>query len=215
MKNPVHAFLNFFTEKFSMVVGGSLWDENLKHEELWLNLFHPNQRHFPKGLVNLENVSISESGNRVECGKTVFVAESSEPQSEFAFLSRNYFWIKFYKGRDTLEPYPVGGLFTKPYNSKVPFYYQVLFEAGIVGRLRVEKETKRNFGRKPATKSSSDNKMTCIVTLFMLCAIVAGLGGLVFIYECHIIPLNGICKILKSCATVIQFFKVNNTVTPY
>lgn len=145
------------------------------------------------------------------CGKTAFVAESSQLQSEFVFLSRNYWWIKFYKSRDMLEgPYPYGGFFTKPFSSKVPFYYQLLFEAGIVGRLKEEKENQRNLGRKRAKQYNTrdfSNKMTmkgCIVTLFMLCATLAGLGGLVFGHELRRTILNYACKIKKACVTFFQ-----------
>lgn len=61
---------------------------------------------------------------------------------------------------------PIGGMFTKPYSSKIPFYYEALFEAGIFGRLVKEKELKRNLGREPAREYITldfSNKMTMLL----------------------------------------------------
>lgn len=139
----------------------------------------------------------------VACGQTAFVAESTELGSEFDFLSKNYGWKSFYKGRDILDPLPFGGLFQKPYSSKVPFYYEALFEAGIVRRLREEEATQRLRGRRPAvdqwTRDFSD-KMTmggCIDTLFILCSALVGLSGLGWVIECRRRLRRAVCSTLE------------------
>lgn len=196
-----YLMLQFFTVQFL-----TSYYENLQPHELWLNLFHPKQRHFIRDSENLGNLSFSESIKKVEsevvaCGKTAFVSKSSKLQSEFEYLSRKYFWKKFYKSRDTLNLVPAGALFQKPGSSKVPLYYQALHEAGIVGRLMTEKERKRNKRIKRAVNYSAGNfrnKMTmdgCIVTLFILCAVLAAVGSLVFVCECRKIIWNNVCKL--------------------
>lgn len=97
-------FMQFFIDTYLMEITFS--DKNYKPHELFLNLVHPSHRHFPKKTGN-ESVELEV----VACGKTALLAKTSAIQAEFVFLSRNYFGEKFYKGRDTLEPFPSGGFF--------------------------------------------------------------------------------------------------------
>lgn len=113
--NGIPAFLSFLYKTLGLEITISVNQfNNDKENILLLNLFHPSNRHLPKKPGNLGGFNFSGSVKRVEldvvdCGKTAFVAEISELQSEFVFLSRNYYSLKFYKGRDTFRLFPMGG----------------------------------------------------------------------------------------------------------
>lgn len=117
--------------------------ENLTPNELWLNLNHPKHRHLHREAGDLGSSTFLESVARVElevvaCGKTAFVAETTELWTELEFLSKSYYWIKFNNGRDILQPSSSGVVFKTSDNSEAPRRYLLLFEAGIVKRLAIE-----------------------------------------------------------------------------
>lgn len=216
------SFVNFLLTRFVTMLSFTERNANLRFDQLWINLYHPNAQHFPGDfLVPVHYTRISEMVARVEgqvvaCGQTAFVAEVSETQSEFEYLSRNYYWNKFYMSRDILEAMPTGVSFEKPGTSRVPGYYRSLTESGIVGRLMREHWARRNYRRQSVgnyTAPEFSDKMTmngCIHTLFILCAALAGLGGVVFVVEWGKVPFN-FCKF----RAMHKFARVSNAVTPY
>lgn len=153
------------------------------------NLFHPNQRLFPKSMVNFTKLPFSSwvatvEKEVVECGQTVQVLPTRFLQSEMTFLAVNYPTAKFYQSKDILQNKQVGIRLTKPGSSLIPRDYKVLIETGIYGRITKEFNVRKNLGRKPAGKFKPlRDKMTmdgCIKTLFIICVGVAGVGGLAF-----------------------------------
>lgn len=157
--------------------------------ELKLNLFHPNQRLFPKNSTDLLHLSHSEWVARVEkevveCGKTAVVLPRKLANAENEYFSRNYPAATFYQGKNILQPEPHGIAFKNPGVSKIPVYYKSLIETGIYERLNTEHYARANFRRKRAGKNKPlTDKMKmdgCISTLFIICAGFAGLAFLVF-----------------------------------
>lgn len=88
------------------------WEVNLQPQHVMLNVFHPKHGHHArkKGSTYAEGVKEVEL-EVVECGKTAFLSEISELQSELEFLSGNYYWKRFYKSRDILQVMPAGAFF--------------------------------------------------------------------------------------------------------
>lgn len=84
----------------------------------------------------------------VYCEKTVFIASSDTFEAEYIFLSQNYPWHKFYKGKEMLRESSYGVAFRSAGNSKVPLYYKFLLETGIVGRIQQELISRLSLRRK-------------------------------------------------------------------
>lgn len=224
------AFVGYLFNKFRSILLGS-WNKTLKPDEFWLNLFHPKHRHFPRNTTNLGKLSFQESANRVEmevveCGKTAFIAESLVLESEFEYLTRKYARKKFYKSKDVLDLSLSGVVIMLLQGCyKLSVYYRNLVETGIYERLMVEQRSrewyKRKFGGLVAPQTFSD-KMTmdgCIVTLFILCASLAGTGSCICICECRKVLLGSVGLIFKRwCSTMFRLDKkarFRNTVQPF
>lgn len=122
-----------------------------------------------------------------------------------------------------MHPEHSGLVFQMPGSSRLPFYYRPLFEAGIVWRLMTETESRRNLGRKRRGHYTDRiDKMTmdgCIATLFIICTALAGVSGLVFIWECKRILLNSSRLIFKACVTSCRMYcrktKSRNAIKPF
>lgn len=89
---------------------------------------------------------------------------------------------KFYKGKDILN-----NIFEGEGNSKVPQYFQSLFESGIQGRLDLElvkrKCSLRSMMAIPKRKDTPVGLDASICTLFILCGAVIGSSVLIGIIE--------------------------------
>ncbi|OXA49801.1 hypothetical protein Fcan01_15571 [Folsomia candida] len=95
--------------------------------------FVPNKRN------HSDEIKASLSNNEVvKCGKSALVSDAFDMEFRFNDLFRKYFWRKFYKGKDIVNYILVGWIFEDEGNSKVPQYFQSLFESGIQGRLDLE-----------------------------------------------------------------------------
>lgn len=160
---------------------------------LWVNLFHPKHRHFPRNVSNPDKLASSEFSNLVEqevvdCGKTVFVAKTPQIVAEREYLWRNYPWINFYKGRDSLYSFPFGLSIRRAGTSRIPRYYETLLESGIGGRLMIEQFSRRNVKRQRARRVNPILEgMTMdgsILTLFIIWGGVVGLGLISLGVEC-------------------------------
>ncbi|OXA49800.1 hypothetical protein Fcan01_15573 [Folsomia candida] len=112
----------------------------------------------------------------VRCGKSVLISKAVEMGLKFDEMSRKYFWRKFYKGKDILNYVLVGWTFAGEGNSKVPQYFQSLYESGIQGRLDLEVAMRKHSRHSEYTILKLEDDPVrlggTIMTLFMLCGIL-------------------------------------------
>ncbi|OXA53908.1 hypothetical protein Fcan01_10531 [Folsomia candida] len=192
------------------VVGGSPLSSNevintFTPEEISnLNLLHPKHPHFPISIYSQRSLpSYSEFQKIVEseivsCGRSVFIAESDYLAAEFEFLSRNYFWIKFTRGKQVRHPVPFGVIFSGEVISKIPGYYRILFETGIYQRIEVEMRVRKWAARQPVGERREEKPAMMeldggILTPFVICSAVL-LGAIV-------------CFLVESWKQFVQVFK--------
>lgn len=97
----------------------------------------------------------------------------------------SYPWIHFYKGKDSYSTDPTVLLTQGIGTSKIKQYYTSLFESGEHGKLLREHYSRRYYKRKRAGRFQRElDGMTMggsIMTLFILCGGVAGLGIISFL----------------------------------
>lgn len=121
----------------------------------------------------------------VKCGKSVIIFNPYVMRSKFNDMSKKYFPIKFYKGKDILN-IALGGLtFEGGGNSKVPQYFQSLIESGIQARLDSEWAT-RGYSRKagytmPEQEYDRVRLGGAILTRFILYGVLIGSSMLIWI----------------------------------
>lgn len=123
----------------------------------------------------------------IECGKTVFIAQSDEIEAEYNFLKNKYPWHKFYKGKEILRESFHGVIFRLVRNLKLPFYYKSLVETGIQGRVEQEVISRAHFSRKPASNEHPmivrdiglDGAFSTFIIIWSV-AVVASLPAFVF-----------------------------------
>ncbi|OXA48139.1 hypothetical protein Fcan01_16927 [Folsomia candida] len=109
-----------------------------KQFNLALKSFLPVHSHYPRKFNFTKANDIKELQRNIElevieCGKTVFIANSDDVEAEYNFLSKNYPWRTFYKGKQVLLESFYGVVFHSAGNSRLPFYYKRLVETGIQG----------------------------------------------------------------------------------
>lgn len=95
------------------------------------------------------------------CLKYVLAVDGSDIAAEFEYLTRKYYWIKFYRRKDSLGSKPFGWTLLAERESKVPIYFKSLLETGIQGRL--DSETQRrmiNLRGSISKYPGTDNQLT-------------------------------------------------------
>ncbi|OXA40864.1 Glutamate receptor ionotropic, delta-1 [Folsomia candida] len=191
---PTYKFFTFlyvFANRFHYL--GEL-RENLSAQTInILSLLDPKHGHEPESdpvKHNVPQLRSAVEAELVKCEKTVFISKTDEAWSEFSFLEKNYYWLKFTKGRDVLNPIPYGWIFENTGVSKIPRYFTFLLESGIHDRLEGEVQRRIYTNRKPAVEQKFDENFamgldTGITTLFELCAIIVGVSFSSMLGECR------------------------------
>lgn len=149
--------------------GNSLTAETLGD----LNLFTPMHSFYPNAVSFFtENFSLailqgSIEKEVVQCGKTVFIAKSSEIRMEYEFLTRKYPRKKFLLSDQAIQNYPTGLAFQFPLRSRVIQSFNGIVETGIWGHFESEETRVKNFNRTPAIVIEQSNNiiLTNIATL--------------------------------------------------
>lgn len=167
------------------------------------HLFHPQHAHYPDNInYRRANLSVAEVQGRIEsdivdCSqKNVFIAKSDRLKHEEEFLSWRYYGTEFHTGKEKLNPQPFGFLFDEEGLSKIPEYYKGLIETGIYARIEAEVAAVRMEKRVAAVKQIKKVKSFTVglegglLTLFILCGIMAVCFILTFCFECRIIILE-------------------------
>lgn len=164
-----------------------------------LGLMNPAHPHEPSELVVEDgevNLQKSVELQVIKCGRTVFVAQSFNLDAEMYFLTRKYYWIKFYKGRDQLDNSPYGWVIKGGSKSRVTENLRAQFETGIHQRLREEEFGRKYVGRKPVEERiivEDDHGMNIksgIGTLFIIVGGILGIGLVVFFVEIYSLVRN-------------------------
>lgn len=125
-----------------------------------------------------------------KCKKSVFVVDSSEIEAEVEYLTKKYYWRKFYKGKDILQKVPFGWTFEGMGNSRVPKYFQSLYETGNHGRLELEMQLQLAKYRLRGSiihgsmrKDPPQRLGEPILTFFMLCGMLLFFSAVRLIIE--------------------------------
>lgn len=163
-----------------------------------LNLFTPKYSFYPKGFSYLsENYTTSWirgqiEGEIIECGKTVFIAKSSDLRLEYEFLSNKYPNIKFFTSSQVVQNVPSGILFRHPWKSVVIKNFINVVEYGIWTHVDKAEKGRINGQRSPVLKQSARDTPVNIATLvgalptvFILSGGLVTVAILVFSVECR------------------------------
>lgn len=171
-----------------------------KKLRLSLNLVMPGIQHHTQGYnygkIYNDSTELQKSVEKevVDCdSKTAFVSEADLVEEEYRFLTRHYFWKKFYKARNIFSGsssiygliFPIAGK-----KSLVTRYFWYLIETGIYGRIEKELEERRFLFRKAALNVDKEEETVVplsfdgsIVTVFILSGCLVLLAGIVFLNE--------------------------------
>ncbi|OXA49431.1 hypothetical protein Fcan01_15918 [Folsomia candida] len=161
-------------------------------------------------LTNMAQIITSVTDEVAMCGRSVLIVDAFEMGFMFADMTKRYFWRKFYKGKDILNFALGGWKFEGEGNSKVPQYFESLFESGIQGRLELEMMM-RKYSRNsnyaiPKREDDSVRLRGAILTLFILWGALISLSVLIVIFELRkIICLMVLAVSLKIKHVVIVY----------
>lgn len=153
------------------------------------HLFEPKKVNCSFDQCNQTALTSIIEGELINCGRTVLAAKASDLSGEIHFLKKNYDWIPFEEGRDSLHSQIIGFLFKREGNSKVPAYCRQLVQSGIFSRLEDEYQRQKFSKRIPVVTTRVENKELPlnlagkVFTVFVLCGITTGVGVIVFIFE--------------------------------
>ncbi|OXA39992.1 hypothetical protein Fcan01_25357 [Folsomia candida] len=144
--------------------------------------FPGNKRH-----NNMPQTNAAIINEVAKCEKSVLVVEAFDMGFRFHDMTKQYFWRKFYKGKDILNFALVGWTFEGEGNSKVPQYFQYLFESGIQERLDLE-ISMRKYSRNseytiPKREDDPVRLDGAILTLFILCGVLISSSVLIVVFE--------------------------------
>ncbi|OXA49589.1 hypothetical protein Fcan01_15660 [Folsomia candida] len=152
-----------------------MWYDNGATLEIFrnLNLFTPMHSFYPNDVSFFnENFSLGVLQGNIEkevvqCGKTVFIAKSSELQIEKEFLARKYPRKKFVVSDQVVQTYPSGIAFQFPLRSPIIKSFKGVVEAGIWVHVEGEELQAKNFNRTQAVvmRQSNNIVLTNIATL--------------------------------------------------
>ncbi|OXA46992.1 hypothetical protein Fcan01_18200 [Folsomia candida] len=141
----------------------------------------------------------------VQCGKSAYVLQAADSGMTYEHLSKKYFKTKFYKSRDIIGLAPFGWAFEREGNSKVPIYFQSMFETGVHGRLETEIQNLEVHHHNYSAIISHNSAIGldgAFITLFILCGTSLIIAMLVWILECRdickAIVLESIRKLLSG-----------------
>ncbi|OXA49053.1 Glutamate receptor 4 [Folsomia candida] len=160
-----------------------------------LNLFDAEIYFYPSGFsyitdyISLQGIIEREV---VQCGKTVFIAKSSELEMEYNFLARKYPRTKFFVSDQEIQVYPSGISFQFPFQSRVVRGFKSVVATGIWNHAENEELNGKNFNRTPAIvmDQSTNIILTNIATLngalptvFVLAGCLISVTILIFVIE--------------------------------
>ncbi|OXA39381.1 hypothetical protein Fcan01_25938 [Folsomia candida] len=149
----------------------------------------------------------------VKCGKSVLVVDSFEIGFRFNEISKTYSRRKFYKGKEILNSILITWTFEGEGNSKVPQYFQYLFESGIQGRLDMENlKRKHSRNSEHAMVKSEEDKVRlggAILTLFILCGILIGSSILSVVVELRKRMYWAILRIAVKISNSLRMLFIN------
>ncbi|OXA46896.1 hypothetical protein Fcan01_18162 [Folsomia candida] len=155
-----------------------------------INFFDPRHIHHLRSLQHSHpNQTFLEVQSHLEkeliqCGKTVFIADSDNIDAELDFLRKYYPAKRFYKGKEIFDHIDFHWEVIQYGASKVPSYLRALLESGIYRRLRIEEINQKYLGRKPLERGLQSSLPVqldgAISTLFILCSGIAVFAMLVF-----------------------------------
>ncbi|OXA39308.1 hypothetical protein Fcan01_25941 [Folsomia candida] len=124
-----------------------------KQYNIILNFLSPKYLDYPLNLIydyfNTTPLQQRIEEEIIQCGKTVFIAQSNVVEAEHIFLSKKYPWHKFYKGSEILWVSWYGLAFRYAGFSKIPGYYKSVIESGVYGRIDQELSKRVNLDRNP------------------------------------------------------------------
>ncbi|OXA37105.1 Glutamate receptor ionotropic, delta-2 [Folsomia candida] len=128
-----------------------------KQFNLALNLLLPKHSHYAVNFSYSDkppNRTFQQDIERevVKCGRSVFVAYSDVLEAEYTFLSKNYPWHKFHKGKEIFDIASYGVTFRLAGISKIPGDFKFIYEAGIYSRVEEELALRQNLKRKAVTQ---------------------------------------------------------------
>lgn len=118
----------------------------------------------------------------VECDKSVYITDSVNMDAELEYYRKNYYWIKFVAGRDTIDETMIAYTFNQVGVSKVPMYFKNIFESGIDSVLDAEyrgrpySERERRISVEKKIRNTSMTLDGGIITLFIVCGSIIGLA---------------------------------------
>ncbi|OXA44818.1 hypothetical protein Fcan01_20519 [Folsomia candida] len=137
----VHMALRFKREQDQI---GSISRQTL----VTLALMNPKHSMEPSEQFYTNNSEVMASINNFkelgQCGKSVYIAKSSEIAATLDFLDKKFYGVKFNVGSDVLMDELYGWVFDDQGYSKIPTYLKYLLEGGILGRMMAE-EQRRTF----------------------------------------------------------------------
>ncbi|OXA38438.1 hypothetical protein Fcan01_26789 [Folsomia candida] len=177
-----------------------LWSrlKYLPHLETFkvLDLFNVKHSFYPSGITQDTNAStIKQKIERevVQCGKSVFMARSSELHLENKFLSRKYLGTKFFISDDVVQRFPSGIAFQFALRSRVVKGFKNVVDAGIWTHVEKEELGRKNVNRSQVVVMKQSNiVLTNIATLsgslptvFILASGFICVAIFVFIIECR------------------------------
>lgn len=179
----VHMALRFKREQDQI---GSISRQTL----VTLALMNPKHSMEPSEQFYTNNSEVMASINNFkelgQCGKSVYIAKSSEIAATLDFLDKKFYGVKFNVGSDVLMDELYGWVFDDQGYSKIPTYLKYLLEGGILGRMMAE-EQRRTFVAVstllPPKFRDRVNKMGSIVTFYILLSIIVLSALVCFLVE--------------------------------
>ncbi|OXA39942.1 hypothetical protein Fcan01_25234 [Folsomia candida] len=149
-----------------------------------LNLYNANHSYHPRGFSYRRSYNATYTELRgsieqevVQCGRTVFLAKTSELQTEYDFLVGRYPRTKFFKSTEQINTFSTGWSFLYPRKSVVVKGCKSINEAGILTFAEKWKPYQINVSRTPVMEQSKSVKLLKIATLegaFLTLFIVTG-----------------------------------------
>lgn len=161
-----------------------------------LNVYNFRHAFYPKGFNYISHTDLKYQrqieSEVVQCGKTVFVAKSSEIKSEYEFLSKQYHSKKLFVSSQGKHKFPTWLDFRHPRSSRVVRRFKSIMEAGIWPRLERAEIRRKNVNRTAVMKIKQPKGVElrnigtlggALATVFVLVGGLLGVAILLFIVE--------------------------------
>jgi hypothetical protein len=174
-----------------------------------------------KRLLTASEINIANQLEITNCAeKSAYIASSQEIAIELDLLFKNYNTKKFYVGKDLINENFQGWMFYKVRTTKIPFYYRVLIDSGIYGRLMIEKVAREKLVTETIFQKTVKNKEELVlegvsslegglVTLFILCGVGIGLAVTAFGFECRRHIWESLITVCKRAFKVLKMLRQN------